>query len=360
MEQRPWDASKPGAPPFYLVLTNTARDTNVGKLIRTAVAFGAQAVVVVGRRAVKLTCSMGTHAYVPIVRLASLEAAATHLRALGARMVGVEGANASGRGASVNASSSDGSALPELPVTSPQAFCGATALLLPNEGGGLTDEERAVCDALVFLEGAGRGVWGSGLRAINVSCAAAVVMYTFSAWAAAWAVERDGAAPVEAIRGAARVGPCQKFNDDAPAAAAVSAAAATPADGGNPEIEGVAKFASVVVAAAAATTRTAAAAAATATAAASAAAGGSAEGWSTDGGLAVGAGRLGSAASRLSDATAVTAADAAFGLLAVEAEERERVRTERAAMPLRQGGHWSEAASSEMMSSMFTVEEADY
>ena len=59
------------------------------------------------------------------------------------------------------------------------------------------------------------------------------------------------------------------------------------------------------------------------------------------------------------EAAEAEAAEAAVrASLEVEAAERSRVRAERAAMPLRQAGdagHWSEAASSEVMSSMFAA-----
>jgi len=328
-------AQKPCAPVLYLVLTNTSRDTNVGKLVRSAVAFGAAQVVVVGRRGVNLACSMGTHALVPIVRLHSHDAAAAHLRALGARIVGVaggrptDGGGDGGGGGSSSSSSSRGSGsgaggesadthgevlpptpVPHLPLHSAAAFAGDTALVLPNEGRGLAPEALAVCDAVVYLQGPAAG----GLLAVNASCAGAIAMYAFSAWAVAWAVARggSGAAPAEARRNAARVGPCQKFDDD------------DDDDGALPRLPALAS---------------------TAGGAAMAAAGGAHSNDERARGSTIGS-------------TQSTAVPDGAGLLEVEAAERSRVRAERAAMPLRQAGdagHWSEAASSEVMSSMFAA-----
>ena len=195
------------------------------------------------------------------------------------------------------------------------AFTGATALLLPNEGsGGLAPDALATCDAVVYLQGPA-GAPGGGLGAINTSCAAAIAMYAFSAWAVAWAVARGGcgAAPAETVRNAAAVGPCQKFVSPPKRAQRTRVAPGGGSAGG--AVAGATGVAVAVV---------------------------------------VKAASLGGSETETGVAT---------GLLAIEVAERERVRAQRAATRLRKAGserqHWGDAASTEAMGSMFGAPAGD-
>lgn len=59
-----------------------------------------------------------------------------------------------------------------------EPFEGPTALLMGNEGHGLTEKQKASCDGCVFIP-----QYGNGTASLNVSVAAGVVMHRFASWA---------------------------------------------------------------------------------------------------------------------------------------------------------------------------------
>lgn len=59
-----------------------------------------------------------------------------------------------------------------------EPFDGPTVLMMGNEGHGLTDKQKAVCDGFVYIPH-----FGNGTASLNVSVAAGVVMHRFASWA---------------------------------------------------------------------------------------------------------------------------------------------------------------------------------
>jgi 23S rRNA (guanosine2251-2'-O)-methyltransferase len=144
-------------PALFVVLDHVTDPHNVGAIIRTAEAAGADAVVLPERRSAGVNgtvrkAAAGATAYLPIARVANI---AQSLRTLKAAGLWIAGADASGEAT---------------PYT--QADLGGDlALVIGAEGGGLTPVARRECDYLVAIPMAGR------VASLNASVAAAILLY---------------------------------------------------------------------------------------------------------------------------------------------------------------------------------------
>ena len=141
--------------------------------MRSASAFGAAAVIVVGERK-KGTAWFGSHGadkHVRFVFVASLaEATAAARERFGcASVCGVEIRD-------------DARA-----VGSAGAFRGSTAFILGNEGDGLLPFAAKVCDSFVYIPH-----HGGGTASLNVACAASIVVHRFAEWAGYAERAREG------------------------------------------------------------------------------------------------------------------------------------------------------------------------
>ncbi len=143
-----------GRDPFLVLVDEIAYEHNLGAIMRSALGFGADGVIVPTRRGAGLSpvvqrVSMGACEVVPLVReglysaLKPIKRAA--IRVIGADMGGVP--------------------VSDLDLRGPVAF------LLGGEGEGLSAELRARCDVVTSIPLLG------GLESLNVSVAAAVLMY---------------------------------------------------------------------------------------------------------------------------------------------------------------------------------------
>ena len=67
---------------------------------------------------------------------------------------------------------------------------GDVALMLGNEGAGMSGPQLAACDRFVYV-----AQHGAGTASLNVAVAASIVLHRFDAWASAWAARHcaDGA-----------------------------------------------------------------------------------------------------------------------------------------------------------------------
>ncbi len=142
----------------YLVVFNVAKKQNVGGLIRTANAFGASEVVVVGRRAFRELGACGTSTGVAKRHFYRLGDACAHLRDQGCAICGVE-------------------ILDDAVSVERHPFRGSTAFLVGNEGDGLSAAQLAQCDHTVYVPQYGTGA------SLNVNVATAVVLHHFALWA---------------------------------------------------------------------------------------------------------------------------------------------------------------------------------
>ena len=153
--------------PFHVAIENWAHDLNIGSVVRTANAFNAAGVHVVGRRRWNRRGAMVTDRYLHVTHhpdaaaLAGWAAGAGPV-ATGLPIVGIDNVPGS--------VPIEGYALPRECV-----------LLFGQESTGLTPEAQAACDVVLHIT-----QYGS-TRSINAGAAAAIAMHT---WATQHAVQR--------------------------------------------------------------------------------------------------------------------------------------------------------------------------
>jgi tRNA G18 (ribose-2'-O)-methylase SpoU len=142
--------------PFHVAIENWQHDLNIGSVVRTANAFLAAEVHIVGRRKWNRRGAMVTDRYQHVRYHADVGS----LRDLGLPLIGID--NLPG---SVPVETYD---LPRECV-----------LLFGQEGPGLTDEAHKACDVVLSI-----AQFGS-TRSINASAAAAIAMHS---WVRRWAI----------------------------------------------------------------------------------------------------------------------------------------------------------------------------
>ncbi len=159
-------------PAELVVVLHELRDpANVGTIVRSADAAGAQAVVLTRASAdpyngKAVRSSAGSLFHVPIAVDVSLSEAVQELRSRGCRILA---ADAAGRDV----------------TTAQESLCGPLAWVFSNEAHGLRDELRGAADEMVAVP-----IYGSA-ESLNVAMAATVCLYV-SAWARLSATQRNG------------------------------------------------------------------------------------------------------------------------------------------------------------------------
>ncbi len=148
--------------PFHVAIENWQHDLNIGSIVRTANAFTASAVHIVGKRRWNRRGAMVSDRYQRIEHHESVDALVAWASAAGLPIVAVD--NTAG------AVPVDAAPLPERCV-----------LLFGQEGPGLTDAAIAAADAHVAIRQFG------STRSINAAAAAAIVMHE---WIRAHAPDR--------------------------------------------------------------------------------------------------------------------------------------------------------------------------
>lgn len=146
--------------PFHVAIENWAHDFNIGSVVRTANAFNAAAVHIVGRRRWNRRGAMVTDRYQHVIHHDDVEALVAWATERGLPLLGVD--NLPG-------------AVP-LETTPLPREC---VLLFGQEGPGLSEAARAECSAVLSI-----AQFGS-TRSINAGAAAAIAMH---AWIRAHAV----------------------------------------------------------------------------------------------------------------------------------------------------------------------------
>ena len=146
-----------GGKKALLVLLDGVEDPqNLGAIVRTALAAGADGVVIPERRAAPLTeaverASAGALAHLPVARVTNLVRAMEELKQAGIWLVGLDEC------AEKSYTDAD--------------FTLPTALVLGGEGKGLHDLTRKRCDFLISIPTTGP------VRSLNVSVAAGIVLF---------------------------------------------------------------------------------------------------------------------------------------------------------------------------------------
>lgn len=159
LETRPLQVRRLGAlkeSPLILVLDQVTDPHNVGAILRTAVAFGAGAVITTMRHSptesgVLAKSASGALELIPYIQITNLADALEELHALGFISIGLD---------------SEGPAPFEATLSGDKV-----ALVLGSEGKGLRQKTRATCKALARLDMPG------AIKSLNVSNAAAIALY---------------------------------------------------------------------------------------------------------------------------------------------------------------------------------------
>ena len=144
-------------PPFIIILDGIEDPHNLGAIIRTAECAGAHGVIIPKRRSAGLShivdkTSAGALEYPPVARVVNLPTTIDELKQRG---LWVYGADMNGE----NYTSTD--------------LSGAAALVIGNEGKGLSRLVRDKCDCILSLPMRGK------ISSLNASVAAGILMYEF-------------------------------------------------------------------------------------------------------------------------------------------------------------------------------------
>jgi tRNA G18 (ribose-2'-O)-methylase SpoU len=138
--------------PFHVAIENLEHDFNIGSVVRTANAFNAASVRVVGRRRWNRRGAMVTDRYLHVVHHDDVASLVAWARGAGLVLVGVDN-------------------LPGAVPLETYAVPRECVLLFGQEGTGLSDAAREACDVTVSI-----AQFGS-TRSINVGAAAAIAMH---------------------------------------------------------------------------------------------------------------------------------------------------------------------------------------
>lgn len=138
--------------PFHVAIENLEHDFNIGSVVRTANAFNAASVRVVGRRRWNRRGAMVTDRYLHVVHHDDVASLVAWARPEGLALVGVDN-------------------LPGAVPLETYAVPRECVLLFGQEGTGLSDAAREACDVTVSI-----AQFGS-TRSINVGAAAAIAMH---------------------------------------------------------------------------------------------------------------------------------------------------------------------------------------
>ncbi|MCM1524377.1 MAG: 23S rRNA (guanosine(2251)-2'-O)-methyltransferase RlmB [Ruminococcus sp.] len=148
-------SKKKGTPPFIIVCDEIEDPHNMGAIIRTAEAAGADGIIIPKRRSASLNAtvyktSAGAASWLPAARVANLASALDELKKNGVWIYGTD---------------ASGTSYTEI------SFTGAAAIVIGSEGFGMSRIIKEKCDFLVSLPMNGK------ITSLNASVAAGIFMY---------------------------------------------------------------------------------------------------------------------------------------------------------------------------------------
>ena len=149
-------------PEFYVLIYNIGKSKNIGTLIRSASAFNIKQVLVVGENKKvlgKFFGNQGTVKKTEFVFFKDFVELKEFLKENEITVCGIE---------------IDKSAEP----VNKQPFKGNTLFVLGNEGAGMNQRQRELCDQFVYIP-----QYKSTTASLNVSVAASIVFHHFALWA---------------------------------------------------------------------------------------------------------------------------------------------------------------------------------
>lgn len=138
--------------PLHIAIENLQHDFNIGSIVRSANAFNVAGVHIIGKRHWNRRGAMATEKYLQLYYHQSVEEFAEWAKLNALTVVGVD--NIAG-------------SVPLQKYTFPYNLI----LVFGQEGPGLSEEMRSICEAVVAIEQFG------STRSVNVGVAAGIVMY---------------------------------------------------------------------------------------------------------------------------------------------------------------------------------------
>jgi tRNA(Leu) C34 or U34 (ribose-2'-O)-methylase TrmL len=150
-------------PDCYVISAALVKRHNVGMLIRNCVAFGVKEMLICG--GYRNFGSQGTDRYLPVREFDRLRDAVADLKAKGVTICGIE-------------ITADAEPVTKMP------FRGPTAFIPGNEGEGLTDHAKSLCDHFIYIPQMNcPGMEAGGTASLNVVVATGIVLHHFATWA---------------------------------------------------------------------------------------------------------------------------------------------------------------------------------
>lgn len=140
----------------YLIIHNVAKKHNVGSIIRSASAMNVSEIWVVGKRKLASFGNQGTAKRMPYRKFPSLKELKDYSAACAIQVLGIEILDSS-------------KSIWDSPFTT------STAFILGNEGTGLTQQEKEICDGFIYIP-----QYNSNTESLNVSVAAGIILTHFS------------------------------------------------------------------------------------------------------------------------------------------------------------------------------------
>eukprot|EP00953_Heterococcus_sp_UTEX-ZZ885_P012727 7288-Heterococcus_DN1.PRE.3 len=143
----------------YLIINHISKSNNIKTLITSAKAFGAKVLIVGAPKA----CTAHSHALSLLAegdgkRFDTLQACRDWLNSMNVAIVGVEIVAAAD-------------------TIESEPFDGSVAFLMGNEGSGMSEQQKAICDRFVIIS-----QYGGGTASLNVAVAASIVLQRFWCW----------------------------------------------------------------------------------------------------------------------------------------------------------------------------------
>jgi len=167
------------SPSSYVVVSNLQSGGNIGNILRSASIFGCEECVVVGQKRHRLTGDHGSRFDLRRRHIWSHTDAREYLHQRGIRIYGIEIME----NASPIMRYDPETGVVHFPFD--RRWEGA-AFVMGNEGNGLSDKQREICDEFLFIpqtRGGRSDGGGGGSSSLNVACAATVILQAYCLWA---------------------------------------------------------------------------------------------------------------------------------------------------------------------------------
>ncbi|CEG40863.1 trna rrna methyltransferase family protein [Plasmopara halstedii] len=150
---------------LYVVLSNKNGRQNLGTYLRTASAFGATQVLVVGSERYSTHGAHRAQKYVSVVHFYSYVEAREYLKTKGCTIFGLS------------------KELTNSYVTHATPYHGTSAFVIDNEFPGLSDEQRASCDHFVYVPFHGEQTKDSNQLVLDTTVVTAITLHHFTTFA---------------------------------------------------------------------------------------------------------------------------------------------------------------------------------